>query len=85
MSQESSRPRQEAASEASTPAERSRCKRAERAFVVEFDPIPGPRSPLRGRAELVASGEVTHFRSVKQLMAFMVGTVRKRSCPEVVP
>jgi hypothetical protein len=61
----------------STAVERSPSKPTERAFVVQFDPIPHARSPLRGRAELVASGEATHFRSVKQLVDFMVGIMRR--------
>ena len=62
-------------------AERPRSRPTERAFVVQFDPIPGARSRLRGRAELVASGEATHFRSLKQLVDFMVGIVRRRPEP----
>jgi hypothetical protein len=58
------------------PADASRVNRTERAFVVEFDPIVA-HGPLRGRAELVASGEVLHFQSVKQLVAFMVDVLRR--------
>jgi hypothetical protein len=47
------------------------------AFVVELDPVAGARGRLRGRAELVASGEVVHFRSVKQLVGFMVAVLRR--------
>jgi hypothetical protein len=49
----------------------------ERAFVIKFEPVAGVRSRLRGRVELVASGEAMRFRSVKQLMGFIVGTLRK--------
>ena len=48
----------------------------ERAFVVQFDPVGGVRSRLRGRIEVVASGEAVHFHSLKQLIGFMVGTLR---------
>jgi hypothetical protein len=65
----------------STPTGRPRSRPTERAFVVQFDPIPDARSRLRGRAELVASGEVTHFRSLKQLVDFMVGILRRRPDP----
>jgi hypothetical protein len=51
----------------------------ERAFVIQFEPIKGARSRLRGRVELVSSGEATRFRSLKQLVGFMVGTLRKRA------
>jgi hypothetical protein len=54
----------------------------ERAFVVQFDPIGDGRSRLRGRAELVASGEAVRFRSAKQLVDFMVSTLRKRAAVE---
>ena len=57
-----------------------RGKRTERAFVVELDPPSGARSRLRGRAELVASGEVIHFRSAKQLIVFMDGILRRWNC-----
>jgi hypothetical protein len=50
--------------------------KTERAFVIQFEPVGGARSRLRGRAELVASGEAIRFRSVKQLVDFMVGTLR---------
>ena len=49
---------------------------SERAFVVQFDPVAGVRSRLRGRIEVVASGEFAHFHSLKQLIGFMVGTLR---------
>jgi hypothetical protein len=81
MNAPSSRARPSATSDASsTPAERWPLK-TQRAFVVQFDPIPDARSRLRGRAELVASGEATHFRSLKQLVDFMVAIVRRRSDP----
>lgn len=49
-----------------------------RAFVVQFDPVDGPRRRLRGRVELVASGDATHFHSMKQLVEFMVAALRNR-------
>jgi hypothetical protein len=48
-----------------------------RAFVVEFEPVQGPRGALRGRVELVASGEVRHFRSARELVGFMAGILRR--------
>ena len=61
----------------STTAERASSRPTERAFVVQFDPITGQRGRLRGRAEVVASGEGTHFQSLKQLVDFMVGVLRR--------
>src|SRR5262245_60628080 len=55
--------------------ERARQRATERAFVIQFDPIEGPRSRLRGRVEVVASGDATRFRSLKQLVGFMVGAL----------
>ena len=54
----------------------------ERAFVVQFEPVAGARARSRGRVELVASGEATRFRSLKQLVGFMVSTLRKRAAAE---
>ena len=54
-------------------------KASERAFVVQFDPVGGVRSRLHGRIEVVASGEAAHFHSLKQLIGFMVGTLRTRA------
>ena len=54
----------------------------ERAFVIQFDPVESTRSRLRGRVELVASGEATRFRSMRQLMGFMVETLRRRAAAE---
>lgn len=62
---------------AETPETRVRPRPTERAFVIQFDPIGEGRSRLRGRAELVASGEAIRFRSVKQLIDFMVSILRK--------
>jgi hypothetical protein len=45
--------------------------------VIQFDPIEGTRKRLGGRVELVASGEAARFRSLKQLVDFMVGTLRR--------
>lgn len=54
------------------------CKRqTERAFVIQFEPVEGARKRLRGRAELVASGEATRFRSLKQLVGFMLEILRR--------
>jgi hypothetical protein len=50
----------------------------ERAFVVQFDPVGDVRVPLRGRVELVASGEATRFRSLRQLMRFMADALRRQ-------
>ena len=51
----------------------------ERAFVVQFDPVADTRARLRGRVELVASGEATRFRSLKQLVRFMAEAVRRQT------
>jgi hypothetical protein len=64
------------------PGEPERQRPTERAFVIQFDPIGDGRSRLRGRAELVASGEAIRFRSVKQLVDFMVSIMRKRGDAE---
>ncbi len=50
----------------------------ERTFVVQFDPVEGARSRLRGRVELVASGEGIRFRSLKQLIGFLASQLRNR-------
>jgi hypothetical protein len=49
----------------------------ERAFVIQFDPVEGARGRLRGRVEMVASGEATRFRSMKQLVGFLVAILRR--------
>jgi hypothetical protein len=51
----------------------------ERAFVVQFDPVEDTRLRLRGRVELVASGEATRFRSLRQLVRFMADVVRRQA------
>ena len=51
----------------------------ERTFVVHFDPVEGERTRLRGRVELVASGEGIRFRSVKQLVGFLARELRNRA------
>lgn len=51
----------------------------ERTFVVQFDPVDGGRSRLRGRVELVASGEGIRFRSLKQLVGFLASQLRKQA------
>jgi hypothetical protein len=62
-----------------TQSSRPEGRSTERAFVIQFEPIEGARRRLRGRVEQVASGEVTHFRSLKQLVGFMVGNLRRRA------
>lgn len=57
-------------------------RQTERAFVIQFEPVEGAASRLRGRVEVVASGEAIRFRSVKQLVDFMVDTLRKRAAVE---
>ncbi len=53
-------------------------KRAtERAFVIQFDPVEGSRGRLRGRVEMVASGEAIRFASMKQLTTFLVDVLRR--------
>jgi len=52
---------------------------SERAFVLQFDRIGDGRSRLRGRVEQVASGEAIHFRSLKQLVGFIVTALRKQT------
>ena len=60
-----------------TQDDRARQRPTERAFVIQFEPVEGARSRLRGRVELVASGEATRFRSLKQLIDFMLEIVRR--------
>ena len=50
----------------------------ERTFVVQFDPVEGARSRLRGRVELVGSGEGIRFRSLKQLIGFLASQLHNR-------
>jgi hypothetical protein len=64
------------------PDEGGRKRPTERAFVIQFDPIDGARKRLRGRVELVASGETIRFRSLKQLVGFMVSQLRRRAAAE---
>jgi hypothetical protein len=64
------------------PGEGARKRASERAYVIQFDHVEGARSRLRGRVELVASGEAIRFRSLKQLVGFMVGTLRRRAAAE---
>ena len=53
-------------------------KRAtERAFVIQFDPVEGNHGRLRGRVEMVASGEAIRFGSMKQLTSFLVDVLRR--------
>lgn len=56
----------------------STTKRAtERAFVIQFDPVAGTRGRVRGRVEMVASGEAIRFGSMKQLTTFLVDVLRR--------
>ena len=55
--------------------------RNERAFVVQLDPVGAQGSRLRGRVEVVASGRATHFRSAKELIGFMVASLRRQTSP----
>ena len=58
-------------------------KRAtERAFVIQFDPVEGDRGRLRGRVEMVASGEAIRFGSMKQLTTFLVDVLRRPAITE---
>jgi hypothetical protein len=61
----------------------ARQRKTERAFVIQFEPVEGSRRRLRGRVELVASGEATRFRSLKQLVDFMLEILRRE--PEAAP
>lgn len=42
-----------------------------RAFVVHFGTRGGTRRRFSGRVEHLSSGESTHFRSLKELLAFI--------------
>ena len=55
----------------------TRKRPSERAFVVQFEPVTGNRGRLRGRVEMVASGEAARFRSMKQLMGFLTDVLRR--------
>jgi hypothetical protein len=57
----------------------ARQRQVDRAFVIQFDPVEGARSRLRGRVERVASGEAIRFRSLKELFGFLVGQLRRRA------
>jgi hypothetical protein len=61
--------------------DRARTRQTERAFVIQFEPVEGARRRLRGRVELVASGEATRFRSLKQLVDFMLAILRREPSP----
>ena len=54
-------------------------RQTDRAFVIQFDPVEGVRSRLRGRVEQVASGEAIRFRSLKELVGFLVDQLRRRA------
>jgi hypothetical protein len=56
--------------------ERTAKRSTERAFVIQFDPVEGERGRLRGRAEMVASGEAIRFDSMRQLVGFLVRVLR---------
>ena len=49
---------------------------ADYAFVIQFDPIAHGRRRFRGRVEQVASGEVAHFRTLKELIGFLMRQAR---------
>ena len=58
-------------------------KRAtERAFVIQFDAVESERGRLRGRVEMVASGEAMRFGSIKQLTMFLVDVLRRPATSE---
>lgn len=84
MSVQSSRPEPWATRDDPPPpaGEGTRRRATDRAFVIQFDPIQDARSRLRGRVELVASGDAIRFRSLKQLVGFMVDQLRRRAAPE---
>ena len=63
-------------------SERTGKRSTERAFVIQFDPVEGMRGRLRGRAELVASGEAMRFGSMKQLVGFLVTVLRRPAVDE---
>jgi len=54
-------------------------RQTDRAFVIQFDPVEGARSRLRGRIEQVGSGEAIRFRSLKELVGFLVDQLRRRA------
>jgi hypothetical protein len=56
----------------------------ERAFVLQFEPIENVRGRLRGRVEIVASGEAIRFASMKQLTKFLVESLRRPTGETVV-
>jgi len=61
-------------------------KRAtERAFVIQFEPVEGNRGRVRGRVEMVASGEAIRFGSMKQLTTFLVDVLRRPVTSEETP
>jgi hypothetical protein len=82
MSQQSNQSEPRPMSADPRPGERVRQRPTERAFVIQFDPIEGVRSRLRGRVEVVGTGEAKRFRSLTQLIGFMVGALRRRAAAE---
>src|SRR5262245_15936747 len=52
---------------------------ASRAFVVQLAAAVGADTPLRGRIEHLASGSATHFESLTQLGAFVLGVLAAAS------
>src|SRR5262245_6745112 len=54
---------------------------ASRAFVVQLAAAVGADTPLRGRIEHLASGSATHFESLTQLGAFVLGVLAAASAP----
>jgi len=53
----------------------------ERAFVVQFDPVDNTRARLRGRVELVASGEATRLLASSNRSPTRVRAHRHCWCP----
>jgi hypothetical protein len=62
-----------------------RKRSTERAFVIQFDPVASPQARLRGRVEMVASGEAMRFASMKQLTKFLVEVLRRPADVEAQP
>src|SRR5262245_2508127 len=58
---------------------------ASHAFVVQLAASVGADTPFRGRIEHLASGSVTHFESLTQLGAFVLGVLAAASAPPAAP
>ena len=63
-------------------SERPSTRFTERAFVVQFEPVASTHARLRGRVELVASGETVRFGSMKELTKFLVEVLRRPAVTE---